>query len=418
MAKDETGRYPNAKELKGMTTDKLKKISLGGYLYIFIYPSRKNKQGKKTFIFKGYRYNGKQVSEFSIGTFRYGKNDRNGDLTLAEARDKVADIIRVYRDGIDYREAQKEEKRLATLLQTNTFNHWFIRYLETKSILKASTLEPLEGRAERWIIPQYGRRAIDSIKRRELIEYLTGIGEKDGRYTTRNKVANILHGVFELALNHEVIAANPCANIIKALPKSPPAQNHPALTKSSDVAQLARDIYARKSGVVQVNMLTKFSLHVMLRPKEARSLKWSYVDFDDDIIRLPADEIKTGEYHVVPMSRQVKDFLLVLHDFTGLDDYVFSMPDNKDGYPSENAVNSALHKMGYKGKQVAHGFRTTASTQLNESGRFSKDAIEKQLAHNDKSQVRAVYNRADYVKERREMLQYWSDRIDELRAKG
>lgn len=91
------------------------------------------------------------------------------------------------------------------------------------------------------------------------------------------------------------------------------------------------------------------------------------------------------------------------------------MPDNKEGYPSENAVNSVLHKLGYKGKQVAHGFRTTASSQLNASGLFDSDAIEKQLAHNDKSQMRAIYNRADYLKERRKMLQYWSDRIDELR---
>lgn len=398
-----------AQSIKGIkATNKRQQFYDGDYLYLFV-----SATGKKTFYLKGYRFNGKPINAFAIGSFNDGKN--GGALTLAQARDKAREIISTYKDGIDYYQQAKEQKRLAAITQANTFKHWYDRFIESKSANAPSTLQATNNRANRWIIPKYGSRPIDSFGRRELIEFLNDIG-RQGKHTTRNKVAQIMAGVFELALNHEVITANPATNIIRALPKKPPEQHHPALTTPHEVAQLARDIYAY-SGTAVICALVKLSLHVMLRPIEARSMRWEYVDFDTDLIRFPLGDIKTREYHIVPLTRQVKDILLEVKALTGDSEFVFHMGNNQKGYPSENAVNTALKRMGYQGKQTAHGFRTTASTMLNESGKYSKDAIEKQLAHNDQSQIRAVYNRADYLQQRREILQDWSDLIDDLRKK-
>ncbi len=195
--------------------------------------------------------------------------------------------------------------------------------------------------------------------------------------------------------------------------KRPPTRHYAALEKQSDVKKFIRDVYAY-GGTELIRYLIRISVHVMLRPSEVRRVRWDWVDFDADVIRYPKEVIKTREDHLLPMSQQVKTMLEELFEKTGRTEHVFYKPGNKEKVPSENAVNQAFHRMGYQGRQTAHGLRTLASTALHELG-YSSDHIEKQLAHNDQNQIRSIYSRAQYLSQRRKLLQGWSDIIDEYR---
>ena len=147
--------------------------------------------------------------------------------------------------------------------------------------------------------------------------------------------------------------------------------------------------------------------------------EWSEFDFENAVWKIPADRMKMRRPHQVPMSRQVLAYVEELHAFTGPDGFVFPAFHTTRRPMSENTVNQAFRRMGYaKGEVTAHGLRTTASTFLNESGKWSPDAIERSLAHADTNSVRAVYNRGRYWDERVAMHQWWSDHLDMLRDRA
>ena len=153
----------------------------------------------------------------------------------------------------------------------------------------------------------------------------------------------------------------------------------------------------------------------MVRTGELRGAEWSEIDFDACEWRIPAARMKMGEAHVVPLSRQA---LVILDDLKLLTEgsrYLFSQRGNADKVMSENTILYALYRMGYHGRATGHGFRATASTILNEIG-FAPDVIERQLAHAERNRVRAAYNRASYLPERRKMMQQWADILDSYAA--
>ena len=161
------------------------------------------------------------------------------------------------------------------------------------------------------------------------------------------------------------------------------------------------------------------SPHVMARPGELRQAEWSEIDLEKRVWKVPAERMKMRRAHAVPLSTQVVTYLTELHKLTGPEGFVFPAFHTSRRPLSENTVNQAFRRMGYGvGEVTPHGLRTTASTLLNESGKWSADAIERSLAHADKDAVRGIYNRGAYWEERVAMHQWWSDYLDELRANG
>ena len=144
-------------------------------------------------------------------------------------------------------------------------------------------------------------------------------------------------------------------------------------------------------------------------------MKWENIDFAAAVWTIPASETKMRKEHQVPLSRQVLARIRSMREVTAHSRYVFPSFNPKTPL-SENAVNGALRRLGYAGVQTAHGFRTTASSMLNESNRWNPDAIERSIAHQDSNAVRAVYNRTAYWEERVEMMQWWSDELDAIKA--
>lgn len=143
-------------------------------------------------------------------------------------------------------------------------------------------------------------------------------------------------------------------------------------------------------------------------------MKWENLDLDAAVWTIPAEQTKMRREHRVPLSRQAIAIIRLMEDVAEYSDYVFPSFNPKKPL-SENAINGALKRLGYGGAMTAHGFRTSASSLLNESGEFHPDAIERALAHQDSNSVRAAYNRTQYWEERVRMMQWWSDKLDSLK---
>jgi len=197
---------------------------------------------------------------------------------------------------------------------------------------------------------------------------------------------------------------------------APVAKHHAAITDPVAFGELLRAI-ADYSGQPVTRLALQFTAHVFQRPGEVRQAEWTEVDFDKAIWAIPAARMKQRQPHRVPLSRQVLAILREAHALSGDGRFVFPKLGSPLKPMCENAINGALRRLKYTSAQMtAHGFRSTASTLLNESGKWNPDAIERALSHAEGNQVRAAYHRGAYWPERVEMAQWWSDHIDTLRS--
>ena len=190
--------------------------------------------------------------------------------------------------------------------------------------------------------------------------------------------------------------------------------NRAAITEPREVAQLLRALHGYDGHPV-VEAALKLAPLVFVRPGELRAAEWSEIDLEAAEWRIAAHRMKMRQQHLVPLARQSVAILRDIHSFTGRGRYVFPSPHTRERPLSDNAITAALRRMGYTGEQMSwHGFRAMASTLLNELG-HPPDIIELQLAHQERNEVRAAYNRAQRLEERRKMMQAWADYLDGLR---
>jgi len=192
-------------------------------------------------------------------------------------------------------------------------------------------------------------------------------------------------------------------------------KHHASVTDPKDVAALLRTIESYAGSFVTMCAL-RLAPMTFVRPGELRHAEWGEIDLDKAEWRIPAEKMKMREQHIVPLSRQAVAILRELHPLTGAGKYVFPSVRTQARPMSENTVNAALRRLGYaKDEMTGHGFRSMASTLLNEMG-WNRDAIERQLAHAERNSIRAAYNFAEFLPERRKMMQAWADYLDKLRA--
>ena len=193
----------------------------------------------------------------------------------------------------------------------------------------------------------------------------------------------------------------------------PKVKHFPALTKPEDVKRLllAMKVY---NGSLIVKTALWFSIYTFARPGEIRQAEWKEIDFDNALWKIAADKMKMKRPHIVPLSSQVIFLLKELYKFTGKQKWLFPSARLDGWCMSANTVRGALRALGYsKDEIVPHGFRSMASTILNEQG-WPPDVIERQLAHVERNKVRAAYNRAEYLAERRDMMQAWAAWLNNL----
>lgn len=277
-------------------------------------------------------------------------------------------------------------------------------------LTKPTTHIKKASRLARLAFPILGDMPINQIKSSDVLATLKPLIDKM-QLETAHRLHSEMSSVFAYAIVHNFTDYDPAQPVAKQIPAQKP-KHRAAIIDPHQVGQLLRDIGNYK-GTFVVQMAFKISPLLFQRPGEIRQLLWEDIDFKAKEWRSYIS--KTDFYHIVPLSTQDIAILNEIKPLTGSGKYVF--PSSRgDGRPmSNNTIRTALKTLGYDSdKMTAHGFRTTASTLLNEQG-WSPDAIERQLAHAPRDQVRAAYNRAQYLDERRRMMQSWADYLDTLK---
>lgn len=245
----------------------------------------------------------------------------------------------------------------------------------------------------------------------ELLAVLRRI-ESRGALDVAHRPHQNLGRIFHYAIATGRAERNPATDIRGALPPAKQT-HHAAITDSKAVGELLRAIEGYR-GTPEVRVALRLAPLVFVRPGELRKAEWAEINLETAEWRIPAERMKMRAIHIVPLSRQAVEVLRELHPLTGLGRYVFPSVRTTERPMSENTVNAALRRMGYtKDEMTGHGFRSLASTLLNEQG-WHRDAIERQLAHGERDAVRAAYNYAGHLPERRTMMQHWADYLDGL----
>jgi integrase len=270
-------------------------------------------------------------------------------------------------------------------------------------------------RLERFLFPTLGQRPIGAIKAPELLAALRTV-ETRGTIATAHCTKQVAGAVFRYGIAIGVCEHDLSADLKGALQPRNKSKHRASLTDPRDIAGLLRAMGAFEGSFV-VKAALWFSAYTFQRPGEVRHAEWKEIAWDAAEWRLPAEKMKMKRLHIVPLSRQVLEILRQLKPVTGHGRFVFPSIHSPAGIVpmSENTISAALRRLGYTREEMSpHGFRGMASSNLNEQG-WPPDVIERQLAHVEENAVRAAYNHAEYLPQRREMMQWWADWLDKLR---
>ena len=334
------------------------------------------------------------------------------EVTLADARERRIQARKVLAAGNDPAEAKKQARRLAIIKSGNSFEtvarEWFEQRKHEWAPSSASTML---ARIERHLFPKLGRRPIADITPTEVLEALRVIEER-GTLETARRMMQSCGKIFMYAIATGRAERNPVPDLRGAL--KTPVVRHYSFLKADDLRK-----YLKKLTGYDGSPLTRLALRLLLltfvRTSELRGAEWTEIDWKKAEWRIAPQRMKMKELHIVPLSRQAIAVLRQLQKLTS-GRYVFPNLHNPSACMSENTMLYALYRMGYHSRTTGHGFRSTASTILNEHG-FRADVIERQLAHSERNAVRAAYNHAQYLPERRKMMQWWADYLDQVAAR-
>ena len=349
-----------------------------------------------------YRFEGKERL-LSLGTYP--------EVSLLEAREKREEAKKLLRNGVDpalERQAVKAAESGAGSFETVALE-WLAKM--GKTWVPRHT-ETITRRLESFILPRLGPRPINEITAPDLLKVLHML-EARGTVETAHRVKQICGQVFRYAIATGRADRDPSADLRGAL--APAKSKHMAsITDPKGVAGLLRAIDEYHGSIITACAL-KLAPLVFVRPGELRHAEWSEIALDAAEWRIPAAKMKMKSPHIVPLSRQAVAILQEIEPLTGSGRYVFPGLRTGDRPMSNNTVNAALRRLGFtKEEMTGHGFRAMASTLLNEQG-WNRDAIERQLAHAERNKVRAAYNFAEMLPERRKMMQAWADYLDRLK---
>lgn len=376
----------------------------GGGLYLEVAPS-----GGKWWRFK-YRFGGKE-KRFSLGVYP--------DVSLKDAREKRDAARKMLTQGIDPGKEKKATK--ATESGAGSFEAVAREWIELKRTgWSPSHIEKTISILGKDVFPYIGSRPIGEITPPEMLGLLKRIDTRSS--VTARKAYSTCRQIFFNAIAHGRATTNPADGLTVLL--SPKRVKHMAApTEQGEVSRLLKAL-PTYPGTFPVRCALMLSPIFFVRPGTMRGMEWQDVDLDRAEWRIPIEQLKRRQIDkdarrgeiglIVPLPRQAVAILRELHQLTGEGRFVFPGTRHKEKPMSENTVRTALHAMGFTKEDITpHGFRHMASTLLHEMG-FPSHLIEKQLAHSDKNKIRAVYNHAEYMPERRKMMQSWADYLEML----
>ena len=379
--------------------DRLFKLSDGGGLQLWVTPD-----GAKRWRL-AYRWNGKQKL-LALGVYP--------SVGLREARAARDEARKTLAGGQDPLQAKKATKAARNAADANTFDAIAGEILDKKR---------REGKANRTMVkfewfmalaqPALGSRPILEISAPEVLAVLRPI-EASGRAETAKKLRGAIGQVFRFAIATGRAENDPTAALKGAL-ASPTVRHRAAITEPKAFGGLLRAIEAYE-GAAETRVALELLALTFVRPGELRAAEWADFDLDAAIWLIPAERMKMRRPHRVPLAPRAVAILRDLHATTGAGKLLFPSVRSAHRPISENTINAALRRLGFsKEEMTGHGFRSAASSILNESGLWHADAIERQLAHVDTDSVRRAYARADYWEERVRMMAWWAESCEEMK---
>lgn len=384
------------------------KLADSGGLYLEVRPS-----GAKLWRYR-YRIAGKE-NVFAVG--EYFGDKRAGHVSLDDARRERDQARLLVKQGV-HPAHQRQTQRMAQLADaSNTFEGVAREWIAKK---KAGWTLYYTRQVERFleadVFPYVGKLPIRSVTAAHLLEIVRRV-EGRGAETVALLVRQWCSAIFRYAVATLRADGDPAAALKGAITRPKVAHSKPLSREQIAAFVKALDSYG---GYRTTVIALRLKLLTFVRTIELRAAEWSEIDLERAEWRIPAGRMKMREPHCVPLSRQALDLLRELHTLTGGQRWLFPNYRRPQTCMTATTLNRALERMGFNGKGsigfAAHGFRATASTTLNEAG-YRPDVIERQLAHKERNKTRASYNQAEYLEERRAMMQQWADMTESM-AKG
>lgn len=356
--------------------------------------------GTKTWV-SDYKFNGKRQS-LTIGKYP--------SMTLSEARQRNLQIKEMLEQGIDPKtqKKEKEAQQDGSLLFDTIAQRW---HAERKPHIAKTTYSRDYSQYERDIKPAIGQMLITDITPPDVL----AIGRKveaRGAPDMARRAIRQTGQIFKQAIREGLVTFNPATNNLTEALQPHKVKHHSRIT-AQELPKLLQDIDAY-SGDTLVRLGLWVMCYTFVRTQELISMEWSEIDYENKLWRIPAEKMKMDRPHIVPLAPQVIEILKRINTLGFSDKYVFYNTSTRKPY-SNNALLSALKRMGYRGKMTGHGFRGLASTTLHEMG-FMHEAIELQLAHEQENRISKAYNGAQHLPYRINMMQKWADYVDSARA--
>ncbi len=375
--------------------EKKYKLSDGKRLYIVIEPN-----GRKWWMYE-YMYNGKRTQK-SFGNYP--------EISLKKARELRDKYRQMELENIPPSMLNKSNKKQYTLANL------VLEYLNRKNISEKHKRDTI-NRLNNHIFTHIGSMDIRDIKKIDIVNVfrnLTHIPE------TARRLFNILDNTFKYASTLEIVERNIIADIdFNILVPKKELKNFPHITDIEEMKKLLKDIENCNCDIT-VKTALKLAPYLFIRPFPLVAMEWSEIDFENKEWYIPAEKMKKKREHIVPLTDSMIKILKEIHPFTSNKQYVFYSNRSKDKHITTDTLNRALKRLGYKDKMTTHGFRHFAATVLNENANkigISEKAIAAQLSHNDfKDTMNRVYNKAQYLEERKRLMEWWSNFIDSLKS--
>ena len=400
---------PDTKLRNAKPQDKNYRIQIGGNTYLEVLTT-----GKKVWRMRYYHPTNKKPAIYTLGEYP--------DLSQPRARNEAEAAKKLVKQGLDptaYRKQERErlerERQTELRAQANSFESiaraWHKHRNETLQKWKPSHAEKIMNLLEANVFPAIGGVHVEEITAPMLLDAVQAIIDR-GAIETAKKVNRYLNAVLRYAVVRKLIKHNEADNLRDEIPTVTSRHNPHLNADELPVFIRAVETDTSMGEVVKVGIL--FTLLTLARTNETRFARWTEFDMGARLWTIPAERMKMRKAHIVPLSNQVVALLERLHQFTGRYDYLFVTCSNNRPM-SENAMLYALYRLGYRGKLTIHGLRGTGSTLLNETG-FRGEVIEMALAHREKNAIRGAYNHAQYLEERRQMLQWYADHLDALKV--
>jgi integrase len=383
------------KRLEGGSS--MRRLSDGKWLTLLVTPDGSSRWQQR------YRFGGKERT-ISLGTYP--------SVSIADARERAGAARKLIQQNIDPVEDRRSKRAQLRLEVENTFavatEAWFQFNLPR---WKLPTVKKVRQYLDKDLLPGLGKKPLNKISTLDITSIIKKMELRDA-FNAAKKVRQWVKGIFAFAIANGWVTENPTQYLDAITTPTPTGKNYAHLTLAELPALLQK---MEAFGGEFTKAAIWLALWTANRPGVTRTVRWSEIDLDAGLwtIDKGREGMKLGYAHTVPLPLQGVAMLRRLHRTSGAGPFVFVSRSHPNQPLSDAAVNKALATMGFKGRQTAHGFRHLVSTALNEMG-FEKDWIERQLAHGDPDKIRGTYNKALYLPQRRQMMQAWADRLQNM----